>query len=140
MITGHVTSARRAIIRITVRGAGAREETIDAIIDTGFDGFYTSSYAKAQKVVNARRNPRVAVMIEAGERYAEFRGVMIRGRCEVIALLPGPALAQRRGSAFRSSRAKCRPASSCPTFSGNRSSPRLGSNRFSGASASYRFM
>jgi len=45
---------------------------------------YMTSYAKAQKVVNARRNPRVAVMIEAGERYAEFRGVMIRGRCEVI--------------------------------------------------------
>ena len=49
MITGHVTSARRAIIRIAVRGAGAREETIDAIIDTGFDGFYTSSYAKAKR-------------------------------------------------------------------------------------------
>ena len=45
---------------------------------------YMTSYAKAQKVVNARRNPKVAVMIEAGERYAEFRGVMIRGRCEVI--------------------------------------------------------
>ena len=41
MITGHVTSAREAIIRIAVRGAGAREETIDAIIDTGFDGFLT---------------------------------------------------------------------------------------------------
>jgi PPOX class probable F420-dependent enzyme len=45
---------------------------------------YMTSYAKAQKVVNARRDPRVAVMIEAGERYAEFRGLMIRGRCEVI--------------------------------------------------------
>ena len=43
MITGHVTSSREAIIRIAVRGAGAREETIDAIIDTGFDGFLTFS-------------------------------------------------------------------------------------------------
>jgi clan AA aspartic protease len=41
MITGHVTSAREAIIRIAVRGTGAREETVDAIIDTGFDGFLT---------------------------------------------------------------------------------------------------
>jgi clan AA aspartic protease len=41
MITGHVTSAREAIIRIAVRGTAAREETVDAIIDTGFDGFLT---------------------------------------------------------------------------------------------------
>ena len=58
------------------------------VVAMGFlakDGaIYMTSYGKAQKVVNARRNPRVAVMIEAGERYAEFRGVMIRGRCEVI--------------------------------------------------------
>jgi PPOX class probable F420-dependent enzyme len=45
---------------------------------------YMTSYAKAQKVVNARRNPKVAVMIETGGEYAEFRGLMIRGRCEII--------------------------------------------------------
>ncbi len=31
-----------------------------------------------------RRNPKVGVMVEVGERYADFRGVMIRGHCEVI--------------------------------------------------------
>ena len=41
MITGHVTSTREAIIRFVVRAAGPREETIEAIIDTGFDGFLT---------------------------------------------------------------------------------------------------
>ena len=41
MITGHVTSTREAIIRVAIRGAGPREATIDAIIDTGFDGFLT---------------------------------------------------------------------------------------------------
>lgn len=45
---------------------------------------YMTSYAKAQKVVNIRRNPKVGVMIEAGQRYADFRGVMMRGRCEII--------------------------------------------------------
>jgi nitroimidazol reductase NimA-like FMN-containing flavoprotein (pyridoxamine 5'-phosphate oxidase superfamily) len=45
---------------------------------------YMTSYGKAQKVVNVRRNPKVAVMVEVGERYADFRGVMIRGYCEVI--------------------------------------------------------
>ena len=45
---------------------------------------YMTSYGKAQKVVNVRRNPKVCVMVEVGERYADFRGVMIRGHCEVI--------------------------------------------------------
>jgi PPOX class probable F420-dependent enzyme len=46
--------------------------------------FYMTSYAKAQKVVNIRRNPKVALMIEKGDTYAELRGVMVRGRCEII--------------------------------------------------------
>ena len=46
--------------------------------------FYMTSYAKAQKVVNIRRNPKVALMIESGNAYAELRGVMVRGYCEII--------------------------------------------------------
>jgi PPOX class probable F420-dependent enzyme len=46
--------------------------------------FYMTSYAKAQKVVNIRREPRVALMVEAGDKYSELRGVMVRGRCEII--------------------------------------------------------
>ena len=46
--------------------------------------FYMTSYAKAQKVVNIRRNPKVALMIEEGDAYSELRGVMVRGHCEII--------------------------------------------------------
>jgi PPOX class probable F420-dependent enzyme len=46
--------------------------------------FYMTSYGKAQKVVNIRCNPRVALLIETGDEYAELRGVMIRGRCEIL--------------------------------------------------------
>jgi nitroimidazol reductase NimA-like FMN-containing flavoprotein (pyridoxamine 5'-phosphate oxidase superfamily) len=45
---------------------------------------YMTSYAKAQKVLNIRRNPRVGVLIETGERYTDYRGVMVRGYCEII--------------------------------------------------------
>jgi len=45
---------------------------------------YMTSYGKAQKVLNIRRNPQVGVMIESGKSYADFRGVMIRGLCEII--------------------------------------------------------
>jgi PPOX class probable F420-dependent enzyme len=46
--------------------------------------FYMTSYGKAQKVVNIRRNPKVALMIEEGNAYSELRGVMVRGDCEII--------------------------------------------------------
>jgi PPOX class probable F420-dependent enzyme len=46
--------------------------------------FLMTSYAKAQKVLNIRRNPKVALMVETGSSYAELRGVMVRGDCEII--------------------------------------------------------
>lgn len=45
---------------------------------------YMTSYGKAQKVLNIRRNPRVAVMAESGKSYSQLRGVMIRAECEII--------------------------------------------------------
>jgi PPOX class probable F420-dependent enzyme len=46
--------------------------------------YYMTSYAKAQKVLNIRRNPKVAVMAESGDTYSELRGIMVRGHCEII--------------------------------------------------------
>jgi PPOX class probable F420-dependent enzyme len=58
------------------------------VVAMGFyveDGvFYMTSYAKAQKVLNIRRNPKVGLMVETGDSYAELRGVMVRGTCEII--------------------------------------------------------
>jgi PPOX class probable F420-dependent enzyme len=45
---------------------------------------YMTSYGKAQKVVNIRRNPKVGVMVETGRSYGELQGVMVRGHCEII--------------------------------------------------------
>jgi PPOX class probable F420-dependent enzyme len=58
------------------------------VVAMGFqakDGaIYMTSYAKAQKVLNIRRNPKVGLMIETGKNYGDFRGLMIRGHCEII--------------------------------------------------------
>ena len=43
-----------------------------------------TSFGKAQKVINLKRNPRVAVMVEHGLAYDKIRGVMIRGRAEIV--------------------------------------------------------
>lgn len=39
MITGTVTADREAVIRLTVRGPTGQERRIEAVIDTGFDGW-----------------------------------------------------------------------------------------------------
>ena len=47
-------------------------------------GILMSTYAKSQKVLNIRRNPRVALLVESGETYDVLKGVLIRGQAEVI--------------------------------------------------------
>jgi PPOX class probable F420-dependent enzyme len=42
------------------------------------------TYAKSQKAVNLRRDPRLTCLIESGEEYSELRGVQIQGRAEII--------------------------------------------------------
>src|SRR5262249_48944205 len=47
-----------------------------------------TSYARAQKIVNLRRDPRATVLVESGATYKELSGVMVRGRVELV---EGPA-------------------------------------------------
>jgi PPOX class probable F420-dependent enzyme len=65
--------------------------------------FYMTSYAKAQKVLNIRRNPKVGLMVETGSAYAELRGVMVRGTCEIIedTETVRAAMQRRRGEGAR---------------------------------------
>jgi clan AA aspartic protease len=41
MIWGRVTAARQVIIPLQIRGPDGRSESIEAIVDTGFDGLLT---------------------------------------------------------------------------------------------------
>lgn len=42
------------------------------------------TYAKSQKAVNLRRDPRLTCLVEAGQRYEELRGVQIKGHALLI--------------------------------------------------------
>ncbi|HSJ28155.1 MAG TPA: pyridoxamine 5'-phosphate oxidase family protein [Acidimicrobiia bacterium] len=43
------------------------------------------SFTKSQRIVNLRRDPRITVLVEAGDTYGELRGVMIQGTAELDA-------------------------------------------------------
>jgi PPOX class probable F420-dependent enzyme len=42
------------------------------------------SFSKSQKIVNLRRDPRLTVLAESGDAYAELRGVMIKGEATLV--------------------------------------------------------
>lgn len=42
------------------------------------------SFTRSQKILNLRRDPRLSVLVETGEAYAELRGVMIEGVARLI--------------------------------------------------------
>ena len=46
--------------------------------------FLFETYGKSQKIVNLRRDPRIAVLCEAGETYDQLRGVSVQGRAEIV--------------------------------------------------------
>ena len=43
-----------------------------------------TTYAKSQKALNIERNPKVALMAESGQTYDMLKGVLIRGRAQLI--------------------------------------------------------
>lgn len=76
-------SGRRTMSMATINGDG----TIHMI--AMWYGFLEGclaieSKAKAQKVVNLRRNPTITVMVEDGDTYDQLRGVQIQGTAEII--------------------------------------------------------
>lgn len=105
--------SRRDAIKMT-------DEEIRALLDTGRDlqvasinadgtphlvtmwygmrdgeiAFWT--YAKSQKVVNLRRDPRLSVLVATGDRYEKLKGVSIVGRAEIV---DDPDEVQRYGEA-----------------------------------------
>jgi hypothetical protein len=46
------------------------------------------SLFRSQRWTDLERDPRVAVLVDAGEEYAELRGVEVRGRVEVVGDVP----------------------------------------------------
>jgi PPOX class probable F420-dependent enzyme len=44
-----------------------------------------TTFAKSQKAVNLRRDPRCALLIESGRTYPELKGLLLRGRASLEA-------------------------------------------------------
>jgi len=54
------------------------------------------TFTKSQKIVNLKRDPRIAVLVEDGTSYDQLRGVSINGRAELV---DDPAAVERYAEA-----------------------------------------
>jgi nitroimidazol reductase NimA-like FMN-containing flavoprotein (pyridoxamine 5'-phosphate oxidase superfamily) len=43
-----------------------------------------STFGKSQKILNLERDPKITVMLEAGRKYQELKGLVIEGEAEII--------------------------------------------------------
>lgn len=48
------------------------------------DKIHFTTYAKAQKVLNLKHDPRITVMLESGTDYSKIKGLVIEGNADVI--------------------------------------------------------
>jgi PPOX class probable F420-dependent enzyme len=80
-ITDFLTSARTMIL--TTIGPDGVPDPVAMWFVVREGEIWMRTYGKSQKVTNVRRDPRVAILVESGDRYAELRGVQISGRLEL---------------------------------------------------------
>lgn len=52
------------------------------------DAIWLNSLTRSQRWTDLIRDPRVSVLVDAGEDFAELRGVELRGRVEVVGEVP----------------------------------------------------
>jgi len=45
---------------------------------------YCTTFGKSQKILNWRRDPKAALLVESGTEYAQLKGVVIYARAEII--------------------------------------------------------
>ncbi len=94
--------SRREIIKLTeeqVRDYLERQKTL-IVVSNGRDGYphpmpmwfytddagclYCTTFSKAQKVLNWRRDPKASLLVESGEEYAKLKAVLIYATAEII--------------------------------------------------------
>ena len=94
--------SRREIIQLSadeIQDFLAEQKTL-IIVSNGKDGYphpvpmwfyvddagclYCTTFSKAQKVLNWRRDPKASLLVESGEEYAELKSVLIYATAEVI--------------------------------------------------------
>ena len=75
---------RRICVLVTLGPDGLPDPVPMWFVVAADGGILMRTFAKSQKAVNLRRDPRFSALLEDGERYAELRGVQLTGTIELV--------------------------------------------------------
>lgn len=90
MIVGQVTSEREAVVPVAVRGPDGQHETVDAAIDTGFNGFLTLSSDVIARLALVQLGVTRAALGDGTEaELSVFEGIVLWGGREQNVLVLG---------------------------------------------------
>jgi clan AA aspartic protease len=77
MITGVVTDDREAVIRVTVRGPLGQEQEVEAVVDTGFDGWLSLPSSLIAHLSLVWRERGRALLADGSETVFDFDEGMV---------------------------------------------------------------
>src|SRR5206468_9564202 len=88
MIRGVVTADCEAVIRLVVRGPAGQEQEVDAVVDTGFDGWFSLPPALIAQLELEWRRRRRALLADGSECVFDiYEGTVLwDGRLRRIAI------------------------------------------------------
>jgi clan AA aspartic protease len=69
MIRGEITPDREPLIRLVVRGPGGREDQMEAVVDTGFNGYLTLAPARVAVLSLTPHGTRRAMLADGSSVY-----------------------------------------------------------------------
>ena len=82
-IAAFLASHMKVQVGTVARDGGPHLTTLYYVLDDeGRIAFWT--YGSSQKILNLRRDPRIACLVEDGDAYFDLRGVSIRGRARLV--------------------------------------------------------
>jgi len=79
--------AEQRTCRVATVGAGGPHATPLWYVWSG-GALWLTSLSRSQRWTDLMADPRIAVVVDAGEEYGELRGVELRGRVEVVGEVP----------------------------------------------------
>lgn len=78
MITGHVTAYREAVISLNVRGPRNQAREIEAVVDTGFNGFLTLPASLIEELDLVWRRRGRAMLADASDSVFDIYEAIVR--------------------------------------------------------------
>jgi PPOX class probable F420-dependent enzyme len=81
-VADYLARGRTVIVASFNRDGSVHLAPMWYVMDDGKISF--RSFAKSQKIVNLRRDPRITALVETGDAYAELQGIMIRGTATLV--------------------------------------------------------